>query len=46
MFQVVLVGLSPRGLRFLSCWLVYRMEGYVFHRVGWLVCRLVFVPFN
>ena len=35
MFLVVLVGLPPGGLCFRSCWLVCRLNGYVFGRVGW-----------
>ena len=43
MFLVVLVGLPPGGLCFRSCWLVCRLKGYVFGRVGWSVAwRVVF----
>ena len=34
MFLVVLVGLPHGGLWFRSCWLVCRLEGCVFSRVG------------
>ena len=44
MFSVVLVGLRPEGLCFRSRWLVCRLEGYVFGRVGWFAAwRVVFL---
>ena len=40
----MLVGLSPGGLCFRSCWLVCRLEGYVLGRVGWSVAwRVMFL---
>ena len=44
MISVVLVGLPPGVLCFLSCWLVCRLEGCVFNRVGWFAAwRVVFL---